>query len=195
MVCDLLQKIELFHTAGTQMIPPHGPDIVKALYDILTVLDSKGLALLAFDGIIVAATTFAAEKGGVFHRRGMARWLAILIIILSLAASALCLWVSEISYSFFHYVDCTAPDRLDFSNEITRLATLVDWRTAYYRTAWWFSMIAIPLSSFCSGARSIGLISRLMKHTSGPGRLIEESTTPACLKRERFPQAAHSLAD
>jgi len=62
MVCDLLQKIELFHTAGTQMIPPHGPDIVKALYDILTVLDSKGLALLAFDGIIVAATTFAAEK-------------------------------------------------------------------------------------------------------------------------------------
>jgi hypothetical protein len=52
---------------------------------ILTVLDSKGLALLAFDGIVVAATTFAAEKGGVFHRRGMARWLAILIIILALA--------------------------------------------------------------------------------------------------------------
>jgi hypothetical protein len=100
---------------------------------------------LAFDGIIVAATTFAAEKGGVFHRRGLARWLAILIIILSLAAAALCLWVSEISYSFFHYVDCTSPDRLDFSNEITRLATLVDWRTVYYRIAWWFSMIAIPL--------------------------------------------------
>ena len=100
------------------MVPPHGPDIVKAFYDILTVIDSKGLALLAFDGIIVAATTFAAEKGGVFHQRGMARWLAILIIILSLAAAALCLWVSEISYSFFHYVDCTAPDRLDFSNEM-----------------------------------------------------------------------------
>jgi hypothetical protein len=127
------------------MVPPHGSDIVKAFYDILTVIDSKGLALLAFDGIIVAATTFAAEKGGVFHRRGLARWLAILIIILSLAAAALCLWVSEISYSFFHYVDCTSPDRLDFSNEITRLATLVDWRTVYYRIAWWFSMIAIPL--------------------------------------------------
>jgi hypothetical protein len=42
MVCDLLQKIELFHTAGTQMIPPHGPDIVKALYDILTVLSAAG---------------------------------------------------------------------------------------------------------------------------------------------------------
>jgi hypothetical protein len=140
MVCDLLQKIEMFHAAGTQMVPPHGSDIVKAFYDILTVIDSKGLALLAFDGIIVAATTFAAEKGGVFHRRGLARWLAILIIILSLAAAALCLWVSEISYSFFHYVDCTSPDRLDFSNEITRLATLVDWRIA-----WWFSMIAIPL--------------------------------------------------
>jgi hypothetical protein len=145
MVCDLLQKIELFHAAGTQMIPPHGPEIVKTFYDILTVLDSKGLALLAFDGIIVAATTFAAEKGGVFHRRGMARWLAILIIILSLVAAALCLWVSEISYSFFHYVDCTTPEKLDFSAEISRLATLVDWRTAYYRIAWWCSMIAIPL--------------------------------------------------
>ena len=100
MVCDLLQKIELFHAAGTQMFPPHGPEIVKTFYDILTVLDSKGLALLAFDGIVVAATTFAAEKGGVFHRRGMARWLAILIIILSLTAAALCLLVSEISYSF-----------------------------------------------------------------------------------------------
>ena len=51
----------------------------------------------------------------------------------------------RISYSFFHYVDCTAPDRLDFSNEITRLSTLVAWRTAYYQIAWWFSMIAIPL--------------------------------------------------
>jgi hypothetical protein len=41
MVCDLLQKIELFHTAGTQMVPPHGPDVVKAFCDILTVLDPR----------------------------------------------------------------------------------------------------------------------------------------------------------
>ena len=106
MVCDLLQKIELFHAGGKQMVPPHGPDIVKAFYDILTVIDSKGLALLAFDGIIVPPQHLPLKKA---------------------------------------YVDCTAPDRLDFSNEITRLATLVDWRTAYYRIAWWFSMIAIPL--------------------------------------------------
>jgi hypothetical protein len=44
-----------------------------------------------------------------------------------------------------HYVDCTGPNTLDFSNEITRLATLVDWRTTYYQVAWWFSMVAIPL--------------------------------------------------
>jgi hypothetical protein len=49
------------------------------------------LALLAFDDIVVAATTFAAEKGGVFHRPGLARWLATSIIVLSLAAAALCL--------------------------------------------------------------------------------------------------------
>ncbi len=54
MVCDLLQKLELLHAAGTQINPSLGQEIVKTLYDILTVLDSKGLALLAFDGIVVA---------------------------------------------------------------------------------------------------------------------------------------------
>jgi len=33
MVCDLLQKIEMFHAAGTQMTPAHGPEIVKTFYD------------------------------------------------------------------------------------------------------------------------------------------------------------------
>jgi hypothetical protein len=68
VVCSLLEKIELLHAAGTQFRPPHAGEIVKNLYDILNVLDEKGLAPLAFDGIVVAATTFAAEKGGVFHR-------------------------------------------------------------------------------------------------------------------------------
>ena len=115
------------------------------IYEVLTVLDGKGLALLAFDGIIVAATTFAAEKAGIFHKRGLARWLAIIVIVLSLAAAALCLGVSEISYPFFYYVDCSAPDKLDYVREINHLATLIDWRTAYYRIAWSCSIIAIPL--------------------------------------------------
>ena len=41
MVCDLLQKIEMFHAAGTQMTPAHGPEIVKTFYDILTVRTPK----------------------------------------------------------------------------------------------------------------------------------------------------------
>jgi hypothetical protein len=145
MVCDLLQKLELVHASGIQIIPPHGQEIVKTLYDILTVLDTKGLALLAFDGILVAATTFAAEKGGVFHHRGWPRWLAIAIIGLALVAAALCLGVSEISYGFLRYVDCSTSDKLDYSNEIAHLAALADWRTGYYQTAWWCSMVAIPM--------------------------------------------------
>jgi hypothetical protein len=144
-VCDFLQKIELMHAVGTQFVPAHGQEIVKTLYEILTVLDGKGLALLAFDGIIVAATTFAAEKGDVFRKRGLARWLAILVIIVSLAAAALCLGVAEVSYRFLHYVDCTATDKLDYSAEIAHLANLVDWRTAYYQIAWSLSIVAIPL--------------------------------------------------
>jgi hypothetical protein len=71
--------------------------------------------------------------------------LAIFIIFLSLTAAALCLFVSEISYPFFHFVECNTPGALDFSNEIGRLATLVEWRTWYYRLAWSASIVAIPL--------------------------------------------------
>lgn len=145
MDCDLLQKIELLHAVGTHFTPPNAEAVVRSFYEILNVLDSKGLALLAFDGIVVAATTFAAEKGNVFHKRGLARWLAIFIIFLALLGAALCLFVSEISYSFFHYVDCTGSDTLDFSNEVGRLATLVEWRSWYYRIAWASSIVAIPL--------------------------------------------------
>ena len=143
-MCTLLQKLELLHTAGTQINPPHAMDMVHTLYETLSVLDAKGLALLAFDGIIVAADTFAAEKGNVFHKRGLARWLAIMVIIIALAGAGLCLGVSEISYPFFHYVQCTAADKLDYVQEIEHLVTVVAWRTAYYQTAWALSIVAIP---------------------------------------------------
>ena len=139
-MCDLRQKLELLHAAGTQITPPHATEIVKTLYEKLTILDGKGLALLAFDGIVVAATTFVAEKGDVFRKPGLARWLAILVIVVSLAAAALCLGVSEVSYPFLHYVECSAPDKLDYAEEINHLTTLVDWRTVYYQIAWTFSI-------------------------------------------------------
>ena len=145
MVCDLLQKIELLHAAGTQFAPANAREVLRTLYEILTILDNKGLALLAFDGIIVATTTFAAEKGGVFQKAGLARWLAMVIIVLALSAAVACLFVSEISYPFFYYVSCSGPQSLDYSEEISHLAALVGWRTDYFHIAWWCSIIAIPL--------------------------------------------------
>jgi hypothetical protein len=133
------------HAAGSVITPPDGKEVIRTFYDVLTILDTKGLALLAFDGIIVAATTFAAEKGGVFNRAGLARWLAIIVIVLSLAAAAACLFVSEISYPFFYHVTCTRTNGLDFSAELNRLADLVAWRTNYFVFAWWCSILAIPL--------------------------------------------------
>lgn len=144
-MCELLQKIELLHAAGTQIVPADGEAVVKTLYEILNILDSKGLALLAFDGIVVAATTFAAEKGDVFRKRGVARWLAIAVIVVALTAAGLCLGVSEISYPFLHFVDCTAADTLDLSAEMKHLVSVIDWRTAYYQIAWSLSIIAMPL--------------------------------------------------
>jgi hypothetical protein len=145
MVCNLLQKLELLHAAGTHFVPPNAQELVQSFYEMMNILDDKGLALLAFDGIIVAATTFAAEKGGVFNKRGLARWLAIAVIFLSLAAAVACLFVSEVSYPFYGYVACNAPQSLDFTDEINELANLVDWRTDYFHFAWWCSIIAIPL--------------------------------------------------
>jgi hypothetical protein len=144
MDCDILQKIELLHSAGIAFNPPDAREIAKTLYDILTILDGKGLALLAFDGIIVAATTFAAEKANVFHQRGLARWLAIVLIVVSLAAAALCLGVAEVSYPFLHYVGCNT-EKLDYTDELAHLASVVTWRTAYYQIAWSLSVAAIPL--------------------------------------------------
>ena len=144
-MCNLLQKVELLHAAGTHFVPPNAQELVQSFYEMMNILDDKGLALLAFDGIIVAATTFAAEKGGVFSRRGLARWLAIVIIFLSLAAAAACLFVSEISYPFYGYVACNGPNNLDFTGEINQLAELIDWRTDYFHFAWYCSIIAIPL--------------------------------------------------
>jgi hypothetical protein len=145
MVCDLLHKVELMHAAGTQFHPANAQEVIQNFLETLTILDNKGLALLAFDGIIVAGTTFVAEKGNVFRRQGLARWLAIIIIILALSAAAACLLVSEVAYPFLSYVTCNAPHSLDFSNEISRLASHVEWRTDYFHFAWWCSIIDIAL--------------------------------------------------
>lgn len=145
MDCNLLQKIQLLHAAGTQFTPANAREVLLSFYEMMNILDDKGLALLAFHGIIVAATTFAAEKGGVFSRRGLARWLAIMVIFLSLSGAVACLFVSEVSYPFLGYVACKTPGSLDFTDEINRLANLVDWRTDYFHFAWWCSIVVIPL--------------------------------------------------
>ena len=156
MDCDLLQKIELIHAAGTQIVPKDGGEIVKTLYDILSILDTKGLALLAFDGIVVAATTFAAEKGDVFRKRGPARWLAILVIVVSLSAAALCLGVAEIPTA--SYTTSSAP-RPTNSTTRRRSITSCHWSTGARRITrlpGGFRSSPFRCSWRCSGSRSTG---------------------------------------
>ena len=68
MDCDLLQKIELLHATGAQFNPPQAEAVVKTFYEILNVLDSKGLALLAFDGIVVAHNELLERKPELLNR-------------------------------------------------------------------------------------------------------------------------------
>jgi hypothetical protein len=49
----------------------------------------------------------------------VARWLAIMVIVVvALAGAGLCLGVSEISYPSFYCVQCSAPDKLDYVQEM-----------------------------------------------------------------------------
>src|SRR5712691_4927929 len=94
---DLREKCDLLCAPGTSISPVQAKDTAKFLYEALTILDSKASALMAFDGILVAAATFTVEKEGVVD---IQRIVTLIVIIMALAGAVLCLFVARISYPF-----------------------------------------------------------------------------------------------
>ncbi|HEY7218602.1 MAG TPA: hypothetical protein VH985_09430 [Candidatus Binatia bacterium] len=109
----------------------------------MTVLDTKASALMAFDGILVAVASFTVQDGGVLEGQR----LPLYVIIMTLIAAGLCLFVAQISYPFLGKVIIKPgiPLTLDYTNEINALHSAVDWRTCFYRIAWLLSVLAIFL--------------------------------------------------
>ncbi len=138
---ELREKLELLSVQGTQIVPVNAEATKKYLYDDLTVLDSKASALMAFDGILIAAASFTVEKGGVCDTL---RVIPLIVIIMALVAAGLCLLVAQVSYPFLGKVVMT-PGRLDYSKELDALDGAVIWRTRFYQAAWWLSLIAVAL--------------------------------------------------
>ena len=138
---DLLQKLQLLYASGTHITPENAKAIAEFLYEALTVLDRKATALMAFDGILVAAASFTAEKKNVVSTE---RVFTLIVTSMALVAAGFCLFVSQISYPFLDKV-ASAPGALDYSNELKALESALIWRTYFYQAAWWLSLFALPL--------------------------------------------------
>ena len=151
---DLLEKLVALHAAGAQVTPENAKDVANYLYEALTVIDRKAATLLVFDGILVAAAAFAIEKESTRAQR----LLTFVVILMVLAAAGLTLVAAQISYPFFDKIVVTAG-HVDFSTELRALADALVSRTAFYRTAWWLSIAALPLF-LVMFAKSIGWKSR-----------------------------------
>ncbi len=138
----VVQKFEQVFRVSAQTTNGLGPaptdmEKMKWLYDVLTILDAKAAALLAFDGLLLAAETFmygASDRIAWLHPYSL--WL----ILLTLAAALVCLFVAHISYAFLGKIKIGAPDN---SAEIKKSGNLVKWRTIRLWFGWWLSVIAV----------------------------------------------------
>jgi hypothetical protein len=99
---------------------------------------------MAFDGILVAAATFAFPTAV----SDLWRWMLFAVIIIALIAAAFCLGVAQVSYPFLGKVRITPgpPRALDFSEELNALDVAVQRRTGFYRIAWILSFVTVIVS-------------------------------------------------
>jgi hypothetical protein len=137
-------------------------EIMKAMYEALHALDITSSAILIFNGVVITAAAFAAEKD--YIPRLLRCW-AIIVIVLGLIASGLCMRVTHISYAFYGKVDiqksaipCTpnaatesqssaaSKPEINFKEEFAALDREITRRTWYFWGAWWISMFIVVAS-------------------------------------------------
>jgi hypothetical protein len=159
---EILLKL-FMHTTQPPKILPDGLDaksvaeVMKAMYEALHALDITSSALLIFNGVLITAAAFAAEKP--FLPRVL-HWWAIIVILVGLVASALCLRVTHISYPFYGKVEIVSGTKkvgtvqapgaaaesnviVDFREEFIELDHEIALRTCYFQIAWWLSRILV----------------------------------------------------
>jgi hypothetical protein len=137
-------------SAGTLGPPHHGAapsptdrETVDWLYSVLTILDSKAGALLAFDGLLLAAASLVYEK--ISEGSPILRTLALGTIAIALLAASLCLYVARVSYPFLGDITIGTFDN---SVEIESLGRAAEARTTILSWAWKASVAAVVLFLF-----------------------------------------------
>jgi len=139
-------------------------EIIRALYEALHALDITSSALLIFNGVVITAAAFAAEKEKI---PPLLRCWAIVVIVLGLVASGLCLRVTHISYPFYGKVQIEQPatvlppnaataaechagikprSDVNFKEEFAKLDREIALRTCIFQVAWWLSMFIVVAS-------------------------------------------------
>jgi hypothetical protein len=126
--------------AAAAQPPPTDADTIKWLYDVLTILDSKAGALLAFDGLLLAAASLMYEK--IAEGSLALKTISLIMIGVGLLAAALCLYVARVSYSFLGEIDVNIDDN---TREIESLSQAVEVRTRILTWAWRASVAAVVL--------------------------------------------------
>jgi hypothetical protein len=136
-----VQMLQVSARAGAPA-PPTGTPTEKEridwLYSILTILDTKAGALLAFDGLLLAAASFMYEK--MSENMALLKVLALGLILVALLAALLCLLVAQMSYSFLGRI---TVGTLDNTAEINELERVAEQRTKYLWVAWGVSVGAV----------------------------------------------------
>ena len=123
---------------GDNPAGPNDKEKVDWLYSVLTILDGKAGALLAFDGLLVAAEALMYDK--MAAQADFLHYASLLLILLTLAAALLCLFVAHMSYAFLGKIDLAV-----YSNaaEIDELARLAEARTRLLWAGWYPSVLSV----------------------------------------------------
>jgi len=154
---SIIEILKHLYAADIKITPDGAEDTLAFLYEALSILDRKAAALMTFDGILVAAAAFALEnvsatmRGHKLLKSETSKWKflrggMIAVILFSLAAAALCLWIARIGYPFLAGVEM-ANGVLDFSKEFASLEAVLLERTWYYQRAWDLSIAAVGISA------------------------------------------------
>jgi hypothetical protein len=150
MPSEVAQKFEhMFRVSGGAVGPPgHGVapggpsnlEEIKWLYDVLTILDSKAGALLAFDGLLLAAETLMYDKIG--EKLDWLHLPSLALIVITLADAVVCLFVAQVSYAFLGKIELGTYNN---TAEIEELGEVVEARTRLLWVAWVLSIITVFL--------------------------------------------------
>jgi hypothetical protein len=118
--------------------------VLKKLYELLNILDTKTSSLLTFDALIVAVFTIILQKEDTAGAPVL--WVSLLGTLIIILSMGICVWVVRISWPFL-------KPGVAITTECQAVADVVDVRTIYYQWAWRLSFAGVFVLVLAFGLR------------------------------------------